>query len=99
LPDTSQYNAKFKTEKENIRDDELEVILFKNEYKQVLLNLLTNAKDVLLEREISSPKIIIEINAKTVRDSDNGGGINVENIEKTFEPYFTRKQKGMDIGL
>jgi len=99
LPDTSQYNDKFKTEKENTRDDEFEVILFKNEYKQVLLNLLTNAKDVLIERRILLPKIIIEINTKTVKVSDNGGGIKLENIEKIFEPYFTSKEKGMGIGL
>ena len=75
------------------------ILNYKNEYKQVLLNLLTNAKDVLLQRRILLPKIIIEINTATVKVSDNGGGIRAENIEKIFEPYFTTKQKGMGIGL
>ena len=35
------------------------VLNHKNEYKQVLLNLINNAKDALLSREIESPKITI----------------------------------------
>ena len=75
------------------------ILNYKNEYKQVLLNLLTNAKDILLERKIALPKIIIKINSTTVRISDNAGGIRIKNIEKIFEPYFTTKEKGMGIGL
>jgi signal transduction histidine kinase len=79
--------------------EDARILNYKNEYKQVLLNLLTNAKDVLIEGEIILPKIIIEINATEVKVSDNAGGISIENIEKIFEPYFTTKEKGMGIGL
>jgi len=75
------------------------ILNYKNEYKQVLLNLLTNAKDVLLERKTKQPKIIIKVNATAVSVSDNGGGISTENMEKIFEPYFTTKERGMGIGL
>ncbi len=75
------------------------ILNYKNEYKQVLLNILTNAKDVLFERKIVVPKIIIEVDDTTVRIIDNGGGISVQNIEKIFEPYFTTKENGMGIGL
>jgi len=76
-----------------------EILNYKNEYKQVLLNLLTNAKDVLIERTISSPKITIDVDVTTVKVSDNAGGIHLKNIEKIFEPYFSTKTKGLGIGL
>ncbi len=78
---------------------DVEILNYKNEYKQVLLNLLTNAKDVLLERKISSPKISIEIDGALVKVRDNAGGIKGENIQKIFEPYFSTKEQGLGIGL
>jgi len=78
---------------------DIEILNYKNEYKQVLLNLLTNARDVLLERKIDVPKIIIEIDTSRVQVSDNAGGIKEKNIEKIFEPYFTTKENGLGIGL
>jgi len=71
----------------------------KNEYKQVLLNLLSNARDILLERKIQEPKIIIEVDGSIVRVSDNAGGINPESIQKIFDPYFSTKAGGLGIGL
>ncbi len=76
---------------------------YENEYSQVILNILTNAKDVLISRQIQNPKIIISINEKN--DSiittilDNAGGIENKYINHIFDPYFTTKQKGSGIGL
>lgn len=76
---------------------------YENEYSQVILNILTNAKDVLISRQIQNPKIIISINEKN--DSiittilDNAGGIENKYINYIFDPYFTTKQKGSGIGL
>lgn len=72
---------------------------YKNEFKQVLLNLLSNAKDVLVDRKVQHPKIIIMIDGKSVTVSDNAGGIQLEVLEKIFEPYFTTKESGLGIGL
>ena len=82
----------------NIVED-TEILNYKNEYKQVLLNLLSNAKDILTQRRITSPTIIIEIKNKSVSISDNAGGIHLKNIEQIFEPYFSTKEQGMGIGL
>ncbi len=79
--------------------EEVTIINHKNEYKQVILNLLVNAKDALLQRAISSPKIIIEIDKEYVTISDNAGGIKLDNIQKIFEPYFSTKKQGLGIGL
>jgi len=77
---------------------------FKNEYSQVLINILSNAKDVLISRKVKKPKISIRISEKDnfsiVEISDNAGGINVTPIEKVFEPFFTSdKINGTGIGL
>ena len=77
---------------------------FKNEYSQVLINILSNAKDALINRKINNPKISIKIlqkeNNSVVQIIDNAGGINVKPIEKIFEPFFTNdKINGTGIGL
>ncbi len=80
---------------------------FPNEYSQVILNLLNNAKDVLKERsiKIENRKIIINLykeNGKSVVTiADTGGGIPEDIIDRIFEPYFTTKgeEKGTGLGL
>jgi signal transduction histidine kinase len=78
---------------------------YKNELEQVILNIITNAKDALLEDEIEVPKITIDIYkkaGKTVIDiKDNANGIDKEIMDKIFDPYFTTKddEKGTGIGL
>jgi len=72
---------------------------YKNEYKQVLLNLLTNAKDIFLQREVISPKITITINKNYISVLDNAGGIPKEILHRIYEPYFTTKKGNSGIGL
>jgi signal transduction histidine kinase len=70
-----------------------------NEFEQVLLNLVNNAKDSFLEHKITSAKIVIEIQKPYIRVSDNAGGIPIENQKKIFEPYFSTKEDSDGIGL
>jgi signal transduction histidine kinase len=72
---------------------------YKNEYKQVLLNLLSNAKDALIEKDIPSRHIHIIIAKKSVTVEDNAGGIKKDVIKRIFEPYFTTKESNSGIGL
>ena len=81
-----------------------EMIGYKNDYSQVLINIINNAKDILIQRKISEPYIkisIFEENENIITTvEDNGGGIKVEPIEKVFEPFFTyEKIGGSGIGL
>jgi C4-dicarboxylate-specific signal transduction histidine kinase len=86
-------------------DEEQEVCTlgYSNEYSQVLLNIVKNAKDVLLERRVAKPLIIIQVfydnlqSVVTVRD--NGGGIDAEVLPKIFDPYFTTKEPGKGTGI
>ncbi len=70
-----------------------------NEFEQVLLNLVNNAKDSFMEQKITPAKIIIEINKPCIKVSDNAGGIALENQNKIFEPYFSTKENSDGIGL
>ncbi len=72
---------------------------YKNEYKQVLLNLLSNAKDILVERVTPSPKVSIVIDKNTVKVKDNAGGIGKKILPRIYEPYFSTKAKHSGIGL
>jgi two-component system C4-dicarboxylate transport sensor histidine kinase DctB len=77
----------------------------KNEYSHVILNILNNAKNVLLEKNVKDPVINIEIKDgdkfAIVKIGDNGGGIDKTILNKIFEPYFTTRHKtqGTGIGL
>ncbi|WP_083568430.1 ATP-binding protein [Arcobacter sp. LA11] len=88
----------------NVLDDE-KVNGYQNEYSQVILNILSNAKDILLEREIKNPKIQIEIKSgedyNILKIEDNAGGVDEDILDKIFEPYFTthHKTQGTGIGL
>jgi PAS domain S-box-containing protein len=78
---------------------------YRNEYAQVILNILNNARDVLMEREIKDPKVWIAICSENGRAvvtiADNAGGIHGEIMGKIFDPYFTTKgpQQGTGVGL
>jgi len=85
--------------------DDITIEGFPNEYSQVLLNLLNNAKDVLVERYVKKPKVTIRLfreeNRAVLTIRDNGGGIPEDIMDKIFEPYFSTKpdDKGTGIGL
>jgi len=78
---------------------------YPNEYSQVLLNILINARDAFLAGKAASPSIVIRVfceNGSTVVTvTDNAGGIPPEIVDKIFEPYFTTKgpEQGTGIGL
>ncbi len=76
---------------------------FANEYAQVILNLISNAKDALIKRQIKNAKIKItlcELNNKSCLSiSDNAGGIDEKIKDKIYEPYFSTKEKGEGTGL
>ena len=81
--------------------DEVELYAYRNEYSQALLNIISNAKDTLIERKIQNPIIKIYLQNKNVLCiEDNAGGIDESIIKKIFDPYFTTKfEYGTGIGL
>jgi signal transduction histidine kinase len=69
----------------------------------VVLNFVVNAKDALVERKVPRGRIEIAVHARdgngAVTIRDNAGGIQEEQLEKIFDPYFTTKSNGTGIGL
>jgi len=86
----------------DINSDE-KIYGYKNEYSQVIVNIISNAKDILIDRNIKEPKIKIYLeneNKTVLCIEDNAGGIEKEIINKIFDPYFTTKYDyGTGIGL
>lgn len=84
-------------------EKELFINSYENEFSQVLFNILNNAKQELIEKQIHEPiiKVHIQETKKSVllKISDNASGIDEKIIDKIFEPYFTTKDSGMGIGL
>ena len=83
--------------------NDLSIYGYESELSQVLLNILTNAKDAFIENNTEYP--IIEIKTKKVQThikiiiSDNAGGISKSIINKIFDPYFTTKTSCNGTGL
>lgn len=80
------------------------IMASENEFKQVLMNILNNAKDALVQNdEIKNKYIFIDINFDEndviIDICDNAGGIDEDIIEKVFEPYFTTKHKSIGTGI
>lgn len=78
---------------------------YPTEFSQVILNLISNARDILVEKKVKEPFIKLSIDIKgintIVRVSDNAGGIKAENFDLIFDPYFSTKDssKGTGLGL
>ncbi len=72
---------------------------YSSELSQVILNLLKNAKEVLLKNNIGNPTIKIETYDNLFTVSDNGGGVPEDIVGKIFDPYFSTKTKKDGIGL
>jgi C4-dicarboxylate-specific signal transduction histidine kinase len=86
-------------------DDNITAIGYQNEYAQVLLNILSNARETCIERKTAAPCIKIRITKEhehsVVYIQDNCGGIAPDILPKIFDPYFTTRSpdKGTGIGL
>ena len=86
-------------------DETVEVYGLANELQQVILNLLSNAKDAFSTKEIEPKQICLVAwsNEEGVHlcVEDNAGGIEESLLERIFEPYFSTKGKmqGSGIGL
>jgi PAS domain S-box-containing protein len=84
----------------------LNIYGYENEFKQVLLNIINNAKNKIVEIEDNENtrfKIDITIesdkNNNIIKIIDNGGNIEESIITNIFDPYFTTKKDGTGFGL
>jgi signal transduction histidine kinase/CheY-like chemotaxis protein len=87
----------------NEMDESLEVVLNRGKLQQVVLNLLSNAKDALENRRLKQIKVELRKSKDKIElsVSDTGFGISKAILEKIYDPFFTTKDvnKGTGIGL
>ncbi len=73
------------------------IVGYPNEFTQVILNIISNAVDILVQREIGNPKIDIKIYMKDeniiLSIMDNAGGVDEGNISKLFDKFYSNKQQ------
>ncbi|MPN24473.1 Sensor kinase CckA [bioreactor metagenome] len=78
------------------------------QFEQVIINLLSNAKDAILEKKSADEKYTdfnIDIDTFANEDNliievkDNGMGIREEDINNILLPFFSTKEEGKGTGL
>lgn len=76
---------------------------YKRELLQVVINILNNAKDILVEKETENPRVMITLMGDEenvyLTIQDNAGGIPEAIINKIFDPYFTTKHESIGTGI
>ena len=81
---------------------------YPTEFSQVIINILSNAKDAILEKREKiktsfEGQVSLDIfnvdNEIGITIKDNAGGINNSIINRVFEPYFTTKEEGKGTGI
>ena len=76
---------------------------YQNEIAQVFLNVLNNARDILIEKNVENKKVIIEYDSNDslycISFTDNAGGVPQNILPKIFDPYFTTKHKSQGTGI
>ena len=83
--------------------EEVAIDGFRREFSQVILNILSNAKENMQDRNIMNGKVdigICKLNEQAcISITDNGGGISLDILPKIFNPYFTTRDDGSGMGL
>ena len=82
---------------------DMEIMGHAGEFKQVMQNIVSNAKDEFAEHKTESPLLTISISIDesyvTLSFKDNAGGIPEKILPNIFDPYFTTKEEGKGTGI
>ncbi|MBF0320142.1 MAG: transporter substrate-binding domain-containing protein [Nitrospirae bacterium] len=86
--------------------EDIAIYGYPHEFSQVMLNILSNAKDAITQHRSVDGMITIDVVVEVVKEgktvaidvTDNGGGIDGDLIGKVFDPHFPAKGHA-SIGL
>jgi signal transduction histidine kinase len=89
-----------------VGDEKLEIFAYQAEFEQVLINILNNARDIIVEKDVDKKDIVVDFfksdddKSVIITIADFAGGIPEDILPKIFDSYFTTKGKGgTGIGL
>ncbi len=72
--------------------------------EQVIMNLILNAAEAMNGTEVFDRRLIVTTLSTSgevveVSVEDRGKGIDLEDVDRIFKPFFTTKEKGLGLGL
>jgi signal transduction histidine kinase len=84
-----------------IEGEDFEIKSLRNEFQQVLLNIVSNSKDAIVANKCEKRiiKFVIDKSQNKVVVCDTGGGMDASLLPKIFHPYFTTKEQGKGTGI
>ncbi|KAB7887735.1 PAS domain-containing protein [Poseidonibacter ostreae] len=98
------FNIKINFDYRN--DEDFFIVGYKNQLKQVMLNIINNAKNKIItayeERKfdgIITIRLTNTDNLSIIEIIDNAGPIKEDIIDQIFDPFFTTKENGTGFGL
>ncbi|MDP1785376.1 MAG: HAMP domain-containing sensor histidine kinase [Sulfuricurvum sp.] len=86
-------------------DPTIHILEYRNELKQVLINIVNNAREAIEHNKSKERLITVTCTTDkhycTISVEDTGGGVANHIVDKIFDPYFTTKfeSQGTGIGL
>ena len=83
----------------NVPNDKIIVLADNNRMKQVLLNVIKNAKESIEGKGIIKIDLYKKKNYAYIKVSDNGVGMDYKTLNNLFTPFFTTKQNGTGLGV
>lgn len=88
------------------KNEKTKIFGYENELKQVLLNIINNAKHKIIKKDekeefkgVITIKVYSDDEFNIIEIKDNAGSIDEEIIDQLFEPFFTTKVDGTGFGL
>ena len=90
--------------KQILSKEDHQIIGNENQLEQVFINLITNARDSIEEaHEAKGGDLVVctrrEGKLAIIEFSDNGTGIDDEQLKRLFDPFYTTKEVGKGTGL
>jgi PAS domain S-box-containing protein len=80
-------------------DDLAKVYASRSQLRQVFLNVISNARDAMLDGGTLTVKTMERGDNIYIEISDTGIGIREENLNRIFDAFFTTKDTVKDVGL
>ncbi|MEJ1239490.1 ATP-binding protein [Chryseolinea sp. T2] len=83
----------------NVESDLPKILVDPDKMHVALLNVIVNATEAMADAGVLRILAVKRGRIITITISDNGRGIEGEDLGRVFDPFFTSKQSGMGLGL